>query len=358
MMSPLCALVTGVGGRSVGHQILQALLAVAPKYRIVACDCDAFAYGLFLVDCRYRVPRADSPAYLDSLLKLVETEKVDVVLPGTEAEVLVLAANAALFEEKDCRVITNPESVVTLCKNKGRLYAWLAERGIGVPESAPASQWRELASSVGYPLVGKPAELSGASRHVALLNTEAEVEQYLSSLPVNVEVVFQQYVDGAESEYTVGVLISDRGGIIDSIVVQRKLVGLSLGTERYLEGHRYALSTGYSQGFIIKHSFLQSQCEALALRIGARGPLNVQCRIADGKVYVFEVHPRFSGTSSIRAAVGFNEPDVLIRSLVLGEQFGRLSYRTNMAAIRAFSNLIVPIDEIEAVAGIDEEESC
>ena len=39
----------------------------------------------------------------------------------------------------------------------------------------------------------------------------------------------------------------------------------------------------------------------------------------DGEIYVFEINPRFSGTTSLRAMVGYNEPDVLIRHHVLGE---------------------------------------
>jgi carbamoyl-phosphate synthase large subunit len=34
---------------------------------------------------------------------------------------------------------------------------------------------------------------------------------------------------------------------------------------------------------------------------------------------IFEINPRFSGTSSIRAMLGFNEPDLLIRKHLLGE---------------------------------------
>jgi carbamoyl-phosphate synthase large subunit len=123
---------------------------------------------------------------------------------------------------------------------------------------------------------------------------------------------------------------------------------LTLGIERDIAGKRYALSTGYSQGYIIKDPFIQSECEQLAIKIGARGPMNIQCRVSDGKVFVFEVHPRFSGTSSFRADVGFNEPDVLIRNFCGNEQFSRLQYRANVAAIRAFSNVIVPMEELDA----------
>lgn len=332
-----------------GYQILHGLLLLGTKYRLVACDADPFSYGLYQVLHRYRVPRADSSEYLHSVLSLVKRENVDVVLPGNEPEVRVLAEHVGEFRAIGCDVVVNPSSVVHLCSNKGKLYQWLVEKGFGVPASAAATAWKELADRYGFPLVAKPTEISGASRNVALLNDEAEVDHYLATLPTNLEVVFQQYIDGPESEYTVGVMIGKNGETIDSIVMHRKLVGLSLGLEREIKGKCYALSTGYSQGYIVKHPFIQSQCEELALRIGARGPMNIQCRLSNDKLYVFEVHARFSGTSSFRADVGFNEPDVLIRNFCLGERFERLPYKTNVAAIRALSNIVVPINELDAV---------
>ena len=162
-------------------------------------------------------------------------------------------------------------------------------------------------------------------------------------------MLFQEYVGVAEHEYTVGVMVSKAGKVIDSIVVQRKLTGLSLGSERMINGQRYTLSSGYSQGFIINQPLIQSYCENLAIKLGMRGPVNIQCRLIDDRVQVFEVHPRFSGTTSIRAMAGFNEPDILIRNFLFGESFGRLDYQTNVAAIRAFQNLIVPVLEMDGV---------
>ncbi len=260
----------------------------------------------------------------------------------------MIADALAKLAEVGCMAVVNPSPVVHLCSNKATLYHWLDRNGFVIPQSAPASGWKTLASTYGFPLVVKPTAESGGSKNVALLKDEAEVEHYLANLPANLEVVFQQYVDGPDSEYTVGVMISKSGQLIDSIVMHRKLVGLSLGTERRIDGKRYALSTGYSQGYFVRDSFIQSQCEELALRIGARGPMNIQCRVSDGKLYVFEVHPRFSGTSSFRAEAGFNEPDVLIRNFCFNENFGRLPYRTNLAAIRAFSQLVVPMEEVDA----------
>ena len=50
------------------------------------------------------------------------------------------------------------------------------------------------------------------------------------------------------------------------------------------------------------------------------GPANFQFRVdARGQPRVFEINARFSGATPLRALVGFNEVDLCIRKLVLGE---------------------------------------
>ena len=144
MTSQTCVLVTGVGGRSVGHQVLHGLLLAGSKYRIVACDADPFSFGLYQVPCRYRLPRADSPDYLEALLSVVSHEHVDVVLPGTEPEVRVIADAVDVLARAGCTAVVNPSSVVHLCSNKATLYQWLERNDFVVPQSAPASKWKAL----------------------------------------------------------------------------------------------------------------------------------------------------------------------------------------------------------------------
>jgi carbamoyl-phosphate synthase large subunit len=108
------------------------------------------------------------------------------------------------------------------------------------------------------------------------------------------------------------------------------------------------VSTGNTQGFIIKDDGIQSFCESLALDLGSVGPLNIQLRIDEktGEPYVFEIHPRFSGTTPIRADVGLNEVDILLRNKLFSESFDRQNYRYDVAAIRAFEHVIVPIEDL------------
>src|SRR5690349_10298172 len=128
MASPLTVLVTGVGGRSVGHQILKAHQMLGQRYRIVDTDASSYSYGLYEVASRYVVPPASSPRYFDSIQRLLKQEKIDVILPGTQPEVRFFAAGTT-NSSLEVPVIVNPRPVVELCENKARLYAWLHEQG-------------------------------------------------------------------------------------------------------------------------------------------------------------------------------------------------------------------------------------
>jgi carbamoyl-phosphate synthase large subunit len=344
-------LVTGVGGGAVGHQVLHALQLLGNKYDITAVDADSYSFGLYEVQKRYVVPLASAPGYLKAIQSVIAREKIKVVIPGTEAELKVLAAHREAITCDGCLVLVNPLPVVDLCLNKFHLSQWLREHGFGTPDTVRADDWRSLAARKGFPLVAKPCSNSSGSRNVSILSGEQEVLRYLDSCDA-AGIIFQEYIDAADEEYTVGLCVDYGSRLIDSIALRRKLTGMTLGSRRVISDRSYALSTGYSQGFIVKQPTVQAACERLVESIGICGPANIQCRLVHEQVMIFEVHPRFSGTTSLRADVGFNEPDILIRALLHGERLGRQAYKTDVAVIRAFQSLVVPVAEMEAIPRI------
>jgi carbamoyl-phosphate synthase large subunit len=56
---------------------------------------------------------------------------------------------------------------------------------------------------------------------------------------------------------------------------------------------------------------------------------------------VFEINPRFSGTTSLRAMVGFNEPDLLIRRHVLQEKIEPHFKYGSGIIVRGLSELLI-----------------
>ena len=77
------------------------------------------------------------------------------------------------------------------------------------------------------------------------------------------------------------------------------------------------------------------------MSLGVKGPLNIQCRFVDGEIKVYEINPRFSGTTSIRAMMGFNEPEILINSNILGKKIKqRFPYKTG-SVIRTLKETVI-----------------
>jgi len=340
-------LVTGVGGRSVGSGVLHALMRadadVRARWETVATDADPFSWGLYVADHGALVPLATEASYLDRIRELIEEHEIAAVIPGTEPEVGVLAARR---EELPVPVIANDSALMPLMLDKAQAEATLRELGVPVIPSRPWEQRDRAVSDFGFPLCVKPTVGTGGSRGVYLVASRTDLDALEQVVGKESRSIVQPYLGDGEEEYTVGVLSDRSANVIDSIVIRRKLIGLSLLASKRLGSGVATVSTGISQGFVVKHREIQDFSEDLARRLGSRGPLNLQLRIHAGEFYVFEIHPRFSGTTPIRASVGFNEPDVLLRNHLFGEEFGRLDYRTDVAAIRAFEHVLVPTAEM------------
>jgi carbamoyl-phosphate synthase large subunit len=138
--------------------------------------------------------------------------------------------------------------------------------------------------------------------------------------------MLQEYVGTPEGEYTVGVLHTLDGNFVGSIALRREIMGglsnrikAPNRTDRADLGPVLAVSSGVSQGVIDDFPEVRRQCEAIASAIGSRGPLNLQGRFANGVFMLFEINPRFSGTTYLRALAGYNEPDMLMRHHLRGE---------------------------------------
>ena len=73
------------------------------------------------------------------------------------------------------------------------------------------------------------------------------------------------------------------------------------------------LAGGFSQ-FVECEEYedLNQKAQQIAKAVDSKGPLNIQCRIMNGGLYVFEINPRFSGTTPFRTLLGFNEADILM----------------------------------------------
>ncbi|MGH9721282.1 MAG: ATP-grasp domain-containing protein [Bryobacteraceae bacterium] len=326
-MKSLTVLVTAVGGGAVGEQILKALRRGSAKYIVVGTDMSPDSKGLMEVDYPAIVPPATHPGYIAALLELCAKHGAKCVLCGSEPELRVLSAHRDEFARNGIFLPVNPSSVLDICLDKIKTAAFLREHGFAVPAFRRISSPQDALDFPALPAVIKPSVGGSGSANTFLAQTSPELRFYCEHLlSLYPECVIQEYVGTPHAEFTVGVLSDMAGQLLNSIAVRRNILS-TLGcrlkqpnrSSRSDLGPLLAISSGYSQGQIGRFPEVTSQCEQIAMTLGARGPLNIQCRLVGGVVFVFEINPRFSGTTSLRAMVGYNEPDVLIRRHLLGE---------------------------------------
>ena len=101
------------------------------------------------------------------------------------------------------------------------------------------------------------------------------------------------------------------------------------------------ISSGYSQGLIKEFPELEKQARLIAMTIKSTGPINIQARVRNGVLIPFEINPRFSASTYLRALAGINEIDFLLRFFIKGEN--EFIYKLKPGYyLRSFTETYVP----------------
>jgi len=326
MSEPLRVLVTGVGGGGHGHEVVKAL-RLAGRYWLVGVDMSEQSYGLSDVDEAYKVPPASDPAYIDTLLEICKHRQTKVLIHGSEPELKKISEHRERFRDAGVLPLVNTRDVIALGMDKWATIEFLQKHGFPFPKSAMVRRCEDIPADFPFPAIVKPAVGGGGSKNTFVAQNAEELRfmgEYL--VRRGAIVLVQEYVGTPHDEYTVGVLHTLDGKFVSSIALRRDILsGLSNfikatnSTGRPELSPLLAVSSGVSQGVIDDFPEVRRACEAIAAAIQSRGPINIQCRFVNGVLYPFEINPRFSGTTYLRALAGINEPDLLIRHHVLGE---------------------------------------
>lgn len=321
-------LVTAIGGGGHGEQILKALrLATPGRYQIFGADAKPLGAQSTGVDEFVTLPTAREDGYLQALLDACSRLEVDAVFHGCEPELLAFVANRDAITGAGVLLPINETSLIQLCMDKSLTNARLADLGVSSPRFFVAESENDIRAVDFFPVVAKPVLGGGGSANVYIAQDSHELlslAAYLRLGSTGTRFLIQEYVGTPEQEFTVGILHDLDGKYVNSIAVRRHLdnalsvrTSVPNRTSRKDLGKHLVVSSGVSQGDIGRFPAVTEQCRDIAEQLGSQGPLNFQCRLVSGQVQIFEINPRFSGTTSLRAMAGMNEPDLLVRRHLL-----------------------------------------
>lgn len=328
MVKKINVLVTG-SGSLYGVAIVQSLLKSKLPCRLICCDTDPMTLGCYLGDRAYLVPPVNErKAWLDKMTTICQREKIAAVFIGSSHEVPLFAEfRGRITAATGAKIFVHPWTVIKKCTDKWQTMIFLKQKGFYHPRTM---QWpgdnpklSRFLQEVSLPVVAKP-RFGAGSEGVVVLKEEQEIKDFLADKK---QYLLQEYLPDTDGEFTVGICVGAKGKVLSSIALKRTLRdGMTMA----------ALSGPYED---ICH-----YCERVAVSLGAYGPLNIQLRLKQQSPYIFEMNPRFSSSTGMRIALGVNEPELLLRSEIIGQRVTKPVVGERVV-IRQFADYVFPMSK-------------
>lgn len=242
--------------------------------RVLAVDLNPdLSAACHAADARWQVPRCADPEYVPELVRLCARERVDLLVPTIDPELLVLSRSADAFREVGTRVVVPAPEIVALAGDKLRTAEVLATAGISTPATLRLGEYLENPGRLPGTVIAKP---NGGSASIGLVRPKTVAD--LAGLDRESYIVQARC---AGPEYTVNVFFDQGGNLRCAVPHQR------------LEVRSGEVSKGVTRRVAVLEEIAGRLARALT---GLRGALCFQAfETGPQQFTVFEINARFGG---------------------------------------------------------------
>ena len=262
------------------------------RIRIISADMNELAPGLYLCDRGYVVPSFKNEAFYPALKRIIEKEKIKVIIPALDTILLEFSNRKQEFEDIDAKVLVSKPRTIEITRDKWKTYNELKNT---VP--VPKSFIRKEDVTIDYPLIIKPRSGSG-SHQVYKIDSKEELEFFSDRVE---NPIIQEYLVG--KEFTVDCLADMNSKLILS--VPRKRIETKAGIS--------------VKGKITKDKRLENMAKKIASKMEFSGPFFFQVKEDEkGIAKLTEINARIAGTMCLSSRSGPNIHSLAVR-LCTGE---------------------------------------
>ncbi|CAA7193907.1 ATP-grasp domain-containing protein [Chryseobacterium potabilaquae] len=315
-------LMTGVGGPAA----ICAYKALKDKdYDFFMADMDPLATGLYFVEPskRFVIPGGITPEFNQTILKLCEQQKIDILIPTVDVELIPIMDIKESFDRINCHIISCSKEVLHTTLDKLKLMEKCREK-IPLPQFQSLEEYIINSTIHSNKLVFKPRSGSGSRGVIITSNPEPEVLQKLKEG----NYMVQEFIEG--TEYSVDVMVN-QNGLIGAAVVRERL--------KIDSGVVIASKT-------IKNERIQEYCIKIAQTVGITYSANIQVIVdSTGNPYLIEINPRFSGGLSLVIESGPNIPAMCVEHALSGKSIQALDYK-ELTMVRYYEEIFMPNSEL------------
>jgi carbamoyl-phosphate synthase large subunit len=305
------------------------------RYGIVSADMNSMAAGLYRSDSGIIIPESTSPNYVDAVVGACRKFEIEAIFCGSDDELLVLSgARKRIHEESGAKVMVGDIDALSIARDKWKTVEFCKNNRLPFAPSSIPERSEEFVMEHGYPVVVKPREGYG-SLHMYVTQNMSELEHAVSAISkAGWHPMLQKYISG-DQEFTTGVTVDRNSKYVMSSISMRKII-------KNGQTHK---------AFIDFFQQVRKSAEEAALKLGTHGAINIQTMIerGDTEPQIIEINPRFSASCPMRAVAGINEPDIVFRNAVLGEEI-KISSHSRLFCARYSNEIFVPLDTYEAIS--------
>lgn len=301
-------------GSGVGQSVINSIKLSSLPINTIGFGTNPFAFGAYDCDSYDYTPSIYSENYMEELINKCIFHKIDLLIPGLDDEALLFAKNKEKLSNAGIKAIFSDEALISLCRDKEKMSLELNK----IVDVFVKSYNKETIAhdiSIGtakFPFIAKPRD-GFASKGIEIIRNYDDLKK------IKDEHIIQELAIPTEDDPNYCYYIKQIQNNINSQVSEIS-IQIVFDNDGILLG-KMASYNKLNNGVPIEIVPIENneiwdvinQLEPVFLKLGLKGPLNIQGRITKDGLKLFEMNPRFTGITGLRALMGFNEVEACIK---------------------------------------------
>lgn len=279
---PLNVLLTNSGRRTYFIKYLINLRKSIKNLKIHVSDCNKYCstFGIKNIK-KHLTPEVikNKKKYIKKLFSIVKKNKINIIIPLTDHDILLLSKNKNLFKNINCDVIVSNEVITKTLTNKLKASMFCQQEGILVPATIPLKSIKSFNKS--NKVVVKKI-IGSSSDGFKVLHKNFNIKKKRN-------IFYQKFIKGSELHFDI---LNDLNGNYISSCIKRKLSmrGGETDIAKVIDKKKYEmLAKKISRK--IKHVG-NLDCDAIEHK--------------NGKIYFIDFNLRFGGGYAFTHLAGLN----------------------------------------------------
>lgn len=338
-------------GSGVGQSVINSIRLSNLQITTFGFGTNPLAYGLYECDNYITSLSFYDVNYIEDTIQKCLDNNIALYIPGHDDDAHICSKHISEFEEKGIKVIVAGKDLLNICRDKELMSNELNKiSNIFVRSFDKKSFLVALENNeIELPVIAKPRD-GFASRGIEIINSLEDIIK-INDIHIIQELAIPNSQDPERdyylkqlkkginpqvSEVSIQIVADENGEIMGKMISYNKLnngvpIEIIPFEDEYVWNEVFKLYSKFKE-------------------LGLRGPFNLQGRLTDNGLKLFELNARFTGITGLRAFMGFNEVEACIKQwLGIRTEDDNLIFNHNRFGIRQTADKSIDFDRSSEV---------